>query len=100
MKTYEINCGNGITDVIDLGDDHPFIKTFDNMIAFQEKVQDALDTARVERDSYRGELALVKLELAQLRAGLASRERYIEMLKRAVPAYYWPVDERNSGGGG
>ncbi len=39
MRTFEISLGNGITEVVDLGDEHPLIPTMDRIFKGQEHLR-------------------------------------------------------------
>jgi hypothetical protein len=46
MRTFEISVGNGLTEVIDLGDDSPLIKSFETMMKGQQHLEEKIETLR------------------------------------------------------
>jgi hypothetical protein len=89
MRTFEIDMGNGITEVIDLGDDSPLIKSFEVILKGQTKLekkiqtlQNALDTQKAlnrgacqDRDLYKTKLHRAKEILGSMHAELKPQHK-------------------------
>lgn len=92
MRTFEISCGS-FTEVIDLGDDHPLIQTFDRIITYQESMEQENEKLRTKLEQAEEMLLRDKGVFAQLEERAKSSEAELSETRQH---YYKVISDRNS----
>lgn len=93
MKTFEIYLGKGVYEVIDLGDDSPFIHSFTKIIEGQSFLQKeiaklgvSLSAQKAETELFRNKLHRAKEILGEHHADLSlNHQKFFQELQGLYP---------------